>query len=184
MPATPFHLPPTAVAAWPLRRHLDVSSVLLANLTIDIEPGLAMLFDLGPPPHGLAHTLLGGTLVGAATGGLLWRAKGRIASVLGGDYPLRPGVAMLSGAAGCWLHVLLDAVMYDHLRPFFPLEANPLYVAGSGDALHLLGALMIVPALALIVHARAWRSVPEKLTLGLIGLSAVWMAVYAAIGRV
>jgi hypothetical protein len=134
MPATPFHLPPSVVAAWPLRRHLDVPSVLLANVTIDIEPGLAMLLDLGPPPHGLAHTLLGGTLVGAATGGLLWRSRDWIGSVLGDDYPLRPGTAVLSGVAGCWLHVLLDSVMYDHLRPFFPLDANPLYVAGSGDA--------------------------------------------------
>jgi membrane-bound metal-dependent hydrolase YbcI (DUF457 family) len=184
MPATPFHLPPSAVVVWPLRRRLDVPSVLLANLAIDIEPGLAMLLDLGPPPHGLAHTLLGGTVVGAATGALLWGAKDRIGSVLGGDYPLRPGVAMLSGAVGCWVHVLLDAVMYDHLRPFFPLEANPLYVAGSGDVLHLLGALMAVPAMVLIVRARAWRSVPEKLTLGLLGLSAVWMTVYAAIDRV
>jgi membrane-bound metal-dependent hydrolase YbcI (DUF457 family) len=184
MPATPFHLPPSTLAAWPLRRHLDVPSVLLANLTIDIEPGIAMLLDLGPPPHGLAHTLLGGTVVGAATGALLWRSKARIAAVLGDDYPLRPGVAMLSGAVGCWLHVLLDSLMYDHLRPLFPLEANPLYWPGSGDALHLSGALMLAPALFLIVRARAWRTAAEKLTLGLLGLSAMWMAVYAAIGRV
>jgi hypothetical protein len=57
VPATPFHLPPSTVVAWPSRRHLDLPEFLLANLAIDIEPGIAWLFDLGPPPHGFSHEL-------------------------------------------------------------------------------------------------------------------------------
>ena len=184
MPSTPFHLPPAAVAGWPLRRHLDLPSLLLANLTIDIEPGIAMLFDLGDVPHGFAHTLAGGTLVGAATGLALWAIKGRLESAFGDVYALQARVAMLSGAVGCWIHVLLDAVMYDYLQPFFPLEANPLYWPGSEDALHLLGALLLVPALVLMVRARYWKTIPEKLTLGLLAVSGLAMGIYAATGAV
>jgi membrane-bound metal-dependent hydrolase YbcI (DUF457 family) len=183
MPATPFHLPPNALLAWPLRRHVDLPSVLLVNLTIDVEPAVAMVLGLDPP-HGPAHTLLGATLVGAATGWLLSRSTGRLGSVLGGRYDLDGRVAMASGVAGGWLHVLLDSVMYGYLRPFYPLQGNPLYAAGSGDLLHLIAALLLLPVLALVIRERAWRTPPEKLTVLLLTISAVWMAVHAALGGV
>ena len=184
MPATPFHLPPNALVAWPLRHHLDVPSFLLVNLVIDVEPAVASLLDLDRPPHGLVHTLLGATVVGVLTGWLLSRNAGRLGSLLGGRYDLRARVAMASGILGGWLHVLLDSVMYGYLRPFFPLRGNPLHVAGSGDVLHLIGAVVLVPVIALIVRNRAWRSPAERLTLGLLGLSAGWMALYVAFGGI
>jgi membrane-bound metal-dependent hydrolase YbcI (DUF457 family) len=184
MPSTPFHIPPSTVVGFPARRHLDLPSFLVANLTIDIEPGIAMLLDLGPPPHGLAHTLLGGVAVGGATGWLVWRATRWLAARRDWDYPLSRRRAVLSGIAGCWFHVLLDAVMYDHLRPFFPLPWNPLHVPGSGDALHLVTGLLFVPALLLLLRARAWRSAPERIALTLLALSAVGMVAAVATGRV
>jgi hypothetical protein len=179
VPATPFHLPASAVAGWPLRRRLDLPAFLLANLAVDVEPVVAMLLDLEPPPHGLAHTFLGASLIGAAAGWLLWRAKGLLESLFRDAYPLRARTAVASGAAGGILHVAIDAVMYGYLRPFFPLEPNPLHWPGSGDLMHLLGALLLVPALLLVVRDRHWSSVPEKLTAGLLGLSAVAMGLYA-----
>jgi hypothetical protein len=181
VPATPFHLPASAVAGWPLRRHLDLPAFLLANLAVDVEVLVAMVLDLEPPPHGLAHTFLGASLVGAAAGWLLWRAKGLLEALLHDAYPLRARTAVVSGAAGGCLHVAIDAMMYDHLRPFFPLETNPLHWPGSGDALHLIGALLLVPALLLVVRDRHWRSIPEKLTVGLLGVSAATMALYAGV---
>ena len=183
MPATPFHLPANALVAWPLRRHVDLPSVLLVNLTIDIEPAVAMTLGLDPPPHGPAHTLLGATLVGTATGWLLSRSTGLLESVLGGRYDLDARVAMASGVAGGWLHVLLDSVMYGYLRPFSPLPGNPFHIAGSGDLLHLISGLLLLPVLALVVRERAWRTAPEKLTALLLAVSAVWMAGHAALGR-
>jgi membrane-bound metal-dependent hydrolase YbcI (DUF457 family) len=181
VPATPFHLPASAVAGWPLRRHLDLPAFLLANLAVDIEPVVALLLDLDPPPHGLAHTFLGASVIGAVAGWLLWRTKGLLESLFRDAYPLRARTAVVSGAAGGCLHVAIDAVMYGYLRPFFPLEGNPLHWPGSGGVLQLLGALLLVPALLLVVRDRHWRSVPEKLTVGLLGLSAVTMGLYAAV---
>jgi membrane-bound metal-dependent hydrolase YbcI (DUF457 family) len=183
MPATPFHLPPNALLAWPLRRHVDLPSVLLVNLAIDVEPAVATALGLDPP-HGPVHTLLGATLVGVATGWLLSRSAGRLASALGGRYDLDARVAMASGVAGGWLHVLLDSVMYGYLRPFYPLQGDPLHIAGSGDLLHLIAALLLLPVLALLVRERAWRTVPEQLTVLLLAVSAVWMAVHAAVGGI
>ena len=33
----------------------------------------------------------------------------------------------LSGVLGAWLHVLFDAPLYSDMKPFYPLQANPLY---------------------------------------------------------
>lgn len=178
MPATPFHLPASALVAWPLRRHLDLPSLLLVNLAIDVEPVVASMLG-ADRPHGLTHTLAGATLIGAAVGWLLARSAELLERVLGGRYVVRRRTAVLSGIVGGWLHVLLDAVMYGYLRPFFPLEANPLYVPGSGDLLHLLAAFALLPVLALLVWQRAWRTAAERLTLALLALAAVWMPLRA-----
>jgi hypothetical protein len=135
--------------------------VLLVNLAIDVEPAIAMALRLDAPPHGPVHTLLGAALVGATTGWLLSRGAGWLGSVLGGRYDPDGRVAMASGVAGGWLHVLLDSVMYGSLQPFAPLQGNPFHVAGSGDLLHLISALLLLPVFALVVRARAWRTVPE-----------------------
>ena len=34
---------------------------------------------------------------------------------------------MFAGVLGTLLHVLLDSPLYDDIRPFYPLTANPLY---------------------------------------------------------
>lgn len=180
VPSTPFHVPPAVVAAWPARGRVDLPALLLATLVIDLEPAIGMALG-ADPPHGLAHTLLGGTVVGAGAGWLLWRSKGLLERWLGSAYPLRARTAMVSGIIGCWLHVLLDAVMYEHLRPLYPLEVNPLYVSGSERPLHVICALLFLPACVLLVRARYWRSVPEKLTTGLVVLSGAAMAGYAIV---
>jgi membrane-bound metal-dependent hydrolase YbcI (DUF457 family) len=174
VPATPFHLPASALVAWPLRRHLDLPCLLLVNLAIDVEPAVASMLG-AEPTHGLAHTLVGATLIGTGVGWLVARSTGLLERVLGGRYELRTRTAVLSGIVGGWLHVLLDAVMYGYLRPFFPLEANPLYLPGSSDLLHLLAALALLPVLALAVRQRAWRTTAERLTTALLALAALWM---------
>lgn len=184
MPYTPFHVPPAAVAGWPLRGHLDLPTFLLASVVVDVEPLVMTLLDLGPPPHAYAHTLLGGAVVGAATGWVVWRVRRRLESALRGRYPLRRRVAVLSGIAGCWLHVALDAAMYDHIRPFYPLAANPLYWPGSYGALHWITGLLIVPAAALFVRHRHWRTLPQKLSFALLVLAGVGIVVALAAGAV
>jgi cytochrome P450 len=135
---------------------------LLANLTVDLEPAIATLLELDPPPHGPVHTLVGAATGGAVTGWILWRAKGLLEAAFRDEYELRSRVAMLSGAAGGAFHVLLDSVMYGYLRPFFPLEGNPLHWPGSGDALHLLAAVMLLPAAILLIRARYWETIPRS----------------------
>ena len=178
VPATPFHLPASALVAWPLRRHLDLPSLLAVNLAIDVEPAIASMLG-AEPPHGLAHTLVGATLIGSGVGWLVARSTGLLERVLGGRYELRTRTAALSGIVGGWLHVLLDAVMYGYLRPLFPFEANLLYIPGSADLLHLLAALELLPVLAFIVRQRAWWTTAERLTTALLALTAVWMPLRA-----
>jgi hypothetical protein len=181
MPSTLFHIPPNALVAWPLRRHLDVPMVLLANLAMDVEPFIGSLLDR-QPPHGPFHSLLGGALVGAFAGWLWWRVRRPVGRILRGEYALTRSAAVVSGVVGAWLHVLLDAVMYDHLRPFLPLATNPLYIPGSGDALHVVAAAVILPALVIVWRSRDRGTVHGKLTLALLAASAVGMLVAVATG--
>lgn len=184
MPYTPFHVPPSAIVGWPFRRYLDLPTFLLANAAMDVEPLIISLLDLGPPPHAYAHTLLGATAVGTVTGWLVWHGSRWLGSVLRQAYPLTPRMAVVSGVTGCWLHVALDAVMYAHLRPFYPLEANPLHWPGSGDALHLITGLLLLPAVALFARHRFWRTLAQKVSLAILGLAAIGMVAALAAGAV
>jgi hypothetical protein len=182
MPFTPFHFPPNALASQPLRRHVDVPMVLLANLAVDVEPLVATVLGLAGPPHGPVHTLIGGAVVGAAAGWVWWKLGDRVGRLFGDRYPLTLRTSMLSGVIGAWLHVLLDAVLYPHLQPFFPLRSNPLYVAGSGDVLHAVSAAALLPALLLAWRAADRSTVAGRLTAWLLGLSGAGMAVSVAAG--
>ncbi|WP_130650260.1 metal-dependent hydrolase [Egicoccus halophilus] len=184
MPSTPFHLPPSLVVAWPARHHLDVPAFLLANFAVDVEPVVVLVAGLDRPPHGLSHTLLGAALLGAVTGWLLWLASGRLGRLLGGSYDLTRRSAVSSGVAGALLHVLIDALMHADQQPFLPVEGNPLLLSGSGPVLHLVGAVAFVAAVVLVVRDRAWRTVPERLTVVLLAVSLLGMAGAAALGLV
>lgn len=181
MPFTPFHVPANAVAGYPLRRHADLPTLMLANVAMDLEPAIRNLLNVNPP-HGPVHTLLGGAAVGAATGWLVRRGVRTLARRLGDDYPLSLRAAVVSGVAGCWLHIALDAVMYDHIHPLFPLQANPVHWPGSGDALHLIAAALLAPALAVFLPSRNRGTLPQKMSLALLLLAAVGMGASVAVG--
>jgi membrane-bound metal-dependent hydrolase YbcI (DUF457 family) len=57
----------------------------------------------------------------------------------------------LSGVLGAWLHVLFDAPVYTDIRPFYPLQVNPLYGCLSIDTVYVICAASFVPALIIYV---------------------------------
>ena len=67
MPFTPYHFGPSGFVGLALRRWLDVPVFVLANVVVDLEPLVVVLFGLDYPLHGYVHTFLGGTVVA-----LLW----------------------------------------------------------------------------------------------------------------
>ena len=68
MPFTPYHFGAHACAALPINKNINILVFILANVVIDIEPLLVMLYNLDYPLHGYAHTFIGAAIVGSIWG--------------------------------------------------------------------------------------------------------------------
>jgi len=152
MPFTPFHFGPHGCVALSLHRRLDVVVFVGANVAVDLEPLLAMVFRLDYPLHGYCHTFLVGAVVGAVFATALYPFRGLIGkgmALLRLPYAPACWKMLVSGVLGVWLHVLFDAVLYRDMRPFFPSSANPLYGLLSPRAVRLVCSVSFIPALLL-----------------------------------
>lgn len=150
MPFTPFHFGPHGCVSLPLYRRLDIPIFLGANVAIDIEPFLVIACNLRYPLHGYCHTLLIGALVGFALATAAYPLRhliGKGMNLLRLPYAPTFSKMAISGVLGAWLHVLFDAPLYTDIKPFFPLEANPLYGCLSANAVYLICAACFAPAI-------------------------------------
>ncbi len=118
MPLTPFHLGPGLFFGILTSRFLDLSAFLLGSVILDIEPFIALVSGNFENPHHQFTSFLGGIL-GASIVWLMIRVFRK----------RKPGLSNLSvflgGLAGCWIHVIFDALMHYDVLPFWPLEGNP-----------------------------------------------------------
>ncbi|NOQ38614.1 hypothetical protein GQ472_07065, partial [archaeon] len=63
MPFTPFHLGPALFLGLVFFRYLNLPAFLIANVIVDVEPFVVLLFGLDYPLHGFFHSFLGGSLI-------------------------------------------------------------------------------------------------------------------------
>ena len=154
MPFTPFHFGPSVAMAFPLKKYLDIPVFVLANVVIDLEPLTVMYFNLPHPVHGFFHTLLGGIIVGALWGLVVYKMRKFIKILMNFfrlNYEPKLFTMILSGILGFWLHVLIDSFMHADIRPFFPSSYNPLYQIISTPNLYLICVILFVPALGFYI---------------------------------
>ncbi len=133
MPFTPFHVGP----AVPVKAILDKKFSLLvyawAQVVMDLQPLIVILTGRGRT-HGITHTFAGAAVLGAVavvTGKVLSEFVLNLLS-----FGKRPKVvipwrvAILSGLVGTFSHVLLDALVYSDMSPFWPFtdEGFPIGV--------------------------------------------------------
>lgn len=134
------------------RRIIDLPVFLLANVVVDFEPLLVMVFRFDYPLHGYAHTFLFGGMLGILWGLAAFGLRGIIGRGMAAvklQYEAGLIKGILSGVLGVWFHVLLDSPLYSDIRPFYPLPDNPLYGIFSVEAVYLFCALCFIPAAAL-----------------------------------
>ena len=129
-------------------RHFSFVMFAIAQVVIDIEPALGMLFAW-QVLHGWTHTLLGATAIAAVVTvmgrpvaqALLgwWNAHlDDSLSLLQSPEPITWISAAAGAFIGTWSHVALDSLMHADLHPFAPLSTdNPLLYAVTLDTLHL-----------------------------------------------
>jgi hypothetical protein len=152
MPFTPFHFGAHASIALPLNKKINGLVFILANVIIDIEPLLVIVFNFSYPLHGYAHTFIGASILGGIWGIAAYQFKiifEKILKIL----KLPPIFSMkqyiISGISGAWLHVLFDAPLYTDIKPFYPIKINPLYGLISNTLMYKMCSLLFIPAVIL-----------------------------------
>ncbi|MHC4259460.1 MAG: hydrolase [Planctomycetota bacterium] len=154
MPFTPYHFGPSGCVALPLQKYIDIPVFMLANVVIDFEPGVVLLFDLSYPSHGYCHTFLLGGVIGLVWGLVAYPARnplGRLMKLFGLPYQTSLGKMVLSGLLGVWFHVLVDSFCWGDIRPFWPIGANPLDNHIGPDPVRLLCMVAYIPAIVLYI---------------------------------
>jgi len=155
MPFTPFHFGPAACVAFSLNKKIDIPIFILANVAIDIEPLLVIIFNLSYPLHGFTHSFLGAALIGILWGIIAFISKGMlqiIMRVFKLPYQTTIKKAIFSGILGSWFHVLFDTPLYMDIKPFYPLNINPLYGLVSHKSMYLLFSVLFIPAVTLYIY--------------------------------
>jgi membrane-bound metal-dependent hydrolase YbcI (DUF457 family) len=165
MPFTPFHFGAHACAVLPFRRRLDIPAFVLSNVVIDIEPLLVMLFNLNYPLHGYAHTFLGGLIIGSLWGVIAYTLRGSLGKVMNFlrlFYAPTVTISIVSGALGACLHILFDAPIHPDIKPFYPMNSNPLYGSISTANMYFLCLLFFIPAIVLYLMTRRSHRANER----------------------
>lgn len=133
MPFTPFHLGPALLLGVLLYRWVDLPTLFVSSIIIDIRAALVVFGPLDPPIHGILTTFAGGTVIAilltAAISSLprsidQWLEYGRLT-----DRVSRRAI-VIGAILGVYSHVLLDSILYTDARPFYPLTWNPFFVDG------------------------------------------------------
>ncbi len=131
MPFTPYHFGPSAFIGLLFRKWIDVPVFILANVIVDIEVLVVMIFGLGSPHHRYSHTLLVGAAVGLIWGIAAYPLR-RLFKVimLTLCVPYKPNILKMavSGVLGVWLHVLIDGTYHPDVQVFWPNETRYLWI--------------------------------------------------------
>lgn len=166
MPFTPFHMGPALLLKPILNRRFSLITFGVAQVLMDIEPGIGMLRDSGVL-HGQSHTLAGAILIAlpaALVGrwlapfllrrwnkGVVHHRLSHLQEIESISWP----IAISSALFGTLSHLLLDALMHMDMAPFAPLtNNNPLLFAIP--VMHVYGwcfALGIIGIIAWLVRA-------------------------------
>ena len=169
MPFTPYHFGPSGFIGLLFKRWIDLPVFVLANVVVDIEVLVILVFGLDHPVHRYCHTLLIGGLVGALWGAAAYPLRGlwrRIMSTCRLAYEPTIGKMVVSGVLGVWLHVLIDGTQHADMRILWPnttfslTEFTQPYVANH--RLEFICLILLFCAIAVYGFLMAWANRPAS----------------------
>ena len=148
MPFTPLHLGPGLSLGMIFKRWVNLPSILLASIIVDVRAiYLALFVGDWSNLHGFFHTFVGAPVLGLLTIVLVWLLRRPLLKAsaiiqIEQDYSLK---SIITGSLiGVWMHILLDSYMHKDIQPFWPLyEGNPLY-GGMSASFELLFICLFV----------------------------------------
>jgi len=130
MPFTPYHFGPSGFIGLVFRKWLDIPVFVLANVIVDIEVLLVMLFNLGWPIHHYCHTFLIGAAVGALWGLAAWPLRNlfkKLMQLFRIPYKTSLSKMIISGILGIWLHILIDGTYHSDVNILWPNKTISLW---------------------------------------------------------
>ena len=127
MPFTPYHFGPGLVLGVILFPFVDMATVLIASVILDIEPIVVLFFGLPYPIHGFFHTYLGASIAALVLSGIAYSIReylNNFVSLFG--LHQRSSHLHIIGASfvGTYFHVFLDSFLYSDMNPFYPILGN------------------------------------------------------------
>lgn len=170
MPFTPFHMGAGLMAKAVLDGRISLISFGLAQVLIDLEPGVRMITGQGDL-HGWSHTVAGALGIGAIT---TLTAPWLIRPIVQRwnqelvhycqtwlTVPVTPrkGAVAMGAFVGTFSHLLLDGFMHADMHPLAPFtRLNPLLEWLPHDTVYVLCAVAAaVGAAAWLVRKRVQR---------------------------
>jgi hypothetical protein len=150
VPFTPFHMGPGCAVKAVLGKAFSLTVFGFAQVAMDVQPLVHLLRGEGIV-HGLSHTYLGATVIGALSL-VLGRPVCQVLLNFWAPDPdddlmkwLRgpPRITWTAATTGAFLgtysHVFLDSLIHSDVQPFAPFDdANPLLGVLSAGAMKLL----------------------------------------------
>lgn len=164
MPFTPFHLGPALLIGLIAYRYLDLPTLLIASIIVDVRTALVFFGILDGPPHGILHTFIAGTVLAFGLIGAITPFRSYIQQYMDKiDLFQNYTDSTIVGAAflGIYSHVFLDSILYTDITPFYPLSANPLLNTVSTSWIYSLCVFCGIIGLAAIpwkIHSLSDKS--------------------------
>ncbi|MFW9786238.1 MAG: hypothetical protein ACFFE1_01070 [Candidatus Thorarchaeota archaeon] len=128
MPFTPYHFGPALLIGVLLFPFIDLATVMIASVILDLEPLAVILFDLHMPLHAFFHTYLGASIVAVALSICIYPLR-KYLNELVAFFGMRQESSLRhiipASFIGTYSHVLLDSFLYAQMNPLFPLTGNP-----------------------------------------------------------
>ncbi len=123
MPVTPYHFGPSGFIGLVFRKWLDFPVFVLANVIVDFEVLVVILFNLGWPRHRYCHTFLIGAAVGVLWGVAAWPLRNlfkKLMKLFRIPYKTSLSKMLISGILGLWLHILIDGAYHFDVKILWP----------------------------------------------------------------
>jgi len=115
MPFTPFHFGPALLFGLLFLSYLDLPTMIVASIAVDIEPAIAVIFGLSYPWYGWFHTI-GGSIVAVAIVVIVMysgrKATARIVRVFRFEEQTSFKKILAASLLGVCFHLLIDAPLH------------------------------------------------------------------------
>ena len=140
IPFTPYHLGPSGIFGILFLKWVDLPTLLIASVIIDVEPILILVFNLPYPLHGFFHSFLGGFLVAIILILVMKFVRDYftpIMEVFQVKQEVKLSGIIIGAFLGTFSHVFMDAPIYYDMNPFFPFQGNPFLIDSAFANLYI-----------------------------------------------